>query len=351
VSDARAGKAWLKSALYHGGALSLGHRLRNRHTLTVAMFHRVLPAEDAAWQTADPSYAVTDGFFERCLGFFQHHYSVIDLATLRAAARGGPPLPPYALLITFDDGWADTLSVAGPILRRHRLPALVFVAVEPMLQPGVVWWQAVVDFVISRQLITDPGCRPLRQLCALDRPLSAPLPGGEPGLHYALLSALAAASESERGQALAGIARTYGFPDPQHGRRQLLQPHQLAELGAFGLAIGAHGFSHLPLTHLRAPADDLQQAHDWLRHTGHGGERIALSFPHGRYSEAILRQAQEIGFEPIFTSDACLNRSTWPLPAALGRISLAADNGTAASGGFAPERLALWLFHRPVSLR
>lgn len=48
--------------------------------------------------------------------------TVTELA--RGLHEGG--LPPSAVVITFDDGFADTVEVAAPVLARHGLPATVF---------------------------------------------------------------------------------------------------------------------------------------------------------------------------------------------------------------------------------
>jgi peptidoglycan/xylan/chitin deacetylase (PgdA/CDA1 family) len=41
----------------------------------------------------------------------------------------GAPLPPKAVLITFDDGYLDNLANAAPVLRRYGYPAVIFVPI------------------------------------------------------------------------------------------------------------------------------------------------------------------------------------------------------------------------------
>ncbi len=41
------------------------------------------------------------------------------------ARRGGRPLPPRAVLLTFDDGYADVYDTVYPLLRKHGYPAVV----------------------------------------------------------------------------------------------------------------------------------------------------------------------------------------------------------------------------------
>jgi peptidoglycan/xylan/chitin deacetylase (PgdA/CDA1 family) len=54
------------------------------------------------------------------------HYPVVALSRVVDAVRQGEPLPPQAVVLTFDDGFESVYSRALPILSRYGFPATVF---------------------------------------------------------------------------------------------------------------------------------------------------------------------------------------------------------------------------------
>lgn len=116
----------IKLLCFRSGLLSLYHRIRNRRTLTVVIFHRVLAPEDRRWLQADPEWTISKGLFHSCLRFFAEHYNVVSLSELEQWRAGVRALPNRALLITFDDGWADTSDYAVTALQHHRMPSVLF---------------------------------------------------------------------------------------------------------------------------------------------------------------------------------------------------------------------------------
>lgn len=91
-----------------------------RGGLRVLMYHRV--GDDPARDT------VTAGTLDRQLAWLRDEgWSFIQLSHLVAYHAEGRPLPPRPVLVTFDDGTADQLEVALPVLRRYGVPASFFV--------------------------------------------------------------------------------------------------------------------------------------------------------------------------------------------------------------------------------
>jgi peptidoglycan/xylan/chitin deacetylase (PgdA/CDA1 family) len=54
-------------------------------------------------------------------------------------------LPRRSVVITFDDGYAETYSVAWPLLKRYGFPATVFLATEEVGWNGFLTWDQVAE--------------------------------------------------------------------------------------------------------------------------------------------------------------------------------------------------------------
>jgi peptidoglycan/xylan/chitin deacetylase (PgdA/CDA1 family) len=68
--------------------------------------------------------------FAAHLDYLQSHYRVISLRDYIKAHREGLALPRYSVVLTFDDGFRNFLTVAAPILAARKLPATVFLITD-----------------------------------------------------------------------------------------------------------------------------------------------------------------------------------------------------------------------------
>ena len=90
----------------------------------ILMYHQVAPTAPAAYAR----YTVTPAVFGRHVRILATlGYRTISLERLNAAHTAGIPLPKRTVVITFDDGFADTVRYAVPELNRHGFTATFFV--------------------------------------------------------------------------------------------------------------------------------------------------------------------------------------------------------------------------------
>ncbi len=109
-------------------------------SLSILIYHRVLSQPDELMGGA-PDVAA----FDWQMALAARHFNVLPLAEAVTRLREGR-LPPRALCITFDDGYADNHHHALPILRRHGLTATFFIATG-FLDGGCMWNDRIIESV------------------------------------------------------------------------------------------------------------------------------------------------------------------------------------------------------------
>jgi Polysaccharide deacetylase len=78
--------------------------------------------------------------FERQMRWLGTSGRAVSLDQVLAARAGTASLPPGAVLVTFDDAYADFRERAWPVLRRHAVPVTLFVPTAFPGRPGAIFW-------------------------------------------------------------------------------------------------------------------------------------------------------------------------------------------------------------------
>ncbi len=313
------------------------HSWRNRDTLTVLMFHRVLPAEDCSRSNADRQYTVTPEFLTDCVAFIRRHYTPVSLDDVLAARRGAAVLPPYAMLVTFDDGWRDNLTEAAAVL--GEMPWVVFVNAEA-IQQNEYWWQEVILWALRSGQTTS---QKLWELASEQNDSDCTTRYDDSP--YTLFMRFGSLSPEARGRALAVFLAKLQENGTQ---RHTLTPYDVERLHQNGVGLGAHGATHLPLTLLTNAKADILCARDFLVPRAGTQCAAAMSFPHGRYNSSVVDAARSAGYQLLFTSDGVVNScpNGKLVTDILGRIPMTTECAVDATGRFLPQKLATWLFLR-----
>lgn len=107
--------------------------------LIVLCYHRV----DA--DASHPAFSASPREFARHLEWFSSRFRILDLAGVAAYLSGTLRLTGDALVLTFDDGYADNRHIVMPLLVRRGLPAAFFLATGPLLERSAYWYHALWD--------------------------------------------------------------------------------------------------------------------------------------------------------------------------------------------------------------
>ena len=272
----------------------------------VLSYHRV--SANFALGAADgiPSMIVSAATLRRQLEQVQRAHDVVslsDAARILAEPRGTARRD--VATITFDDGYADNLAVALPVLRALRLPATVFVATgytgtrHRMLHDRI--WGALLALarrgVPQGRISLDGTAHALYGACA------RPGPGGTLDRLIARLPHDGLVRVTEALEERAGLHEE----DLPAGTR-LLDWEELRALDAAGVEVGGHSVRHAVLPNLAL--DEVRREIDGCR--DQIAERLGkrprhFAFPNGYHTPTVRRAVAEAGFETAATTEDCEN--------------------------------------------
>jgi peptidoglycan/xylan/chitin deacetylase (PgdA/CDA1 family) len=253
--------------------------------LSILIFHRVLARPDPLFPEIPDAAA-----FDALMSHVRRRFNVVRLADGVARLADGT-LPARALAVTFDDGYADNRSIAAPILRRHGVPATVFVATA-FLDGGCMWNDRVIEacrLTVLADLDLDawglgrhsmPDIRARREI--IDRLLQR--------LKYEPLDRRESISRA--------IAEAAGVAVPSD---LMLSCNELRDLPGNGIDIGAHTRAH-PILAESSDADAWEEIDGGRRDLARilGTPPALFAYPNGApetdYGTRHVRMVREAGF-------------------------------------------------------
>jgi peptidoglycan/xylan/chitin deacetylase (PgdA/CDA1 family) len=224
-----------------------------------------------------------------------------------------------SVAITFDDGYADNLYNAKPLLEQHNIPATVFVSTGYLEHERESWWDEL------ERLLLQPGTLP-KTLClsingntyewdlgeaayysedAYQRhctwtwctPKEAD-PSPRQSLYRTLYQLLRPLVPNERQKLMDQIITWSGAESGSRSTHRFLSPEEVYALDQGSLIeVGAHTVSHPFLSTLSVAKQQYE-----LQHSKTRLEEIierpvnSFAYPHGDYTAETAALAREVGF-------------------------------------------------------
>ena len=248
-------------------------RWRSRDTgILILLYHRVARLATDRW-----SIAVSPEHFAEHMELLRRRTTISRLADVDAT-RSWRRRWSGSVIVTFDDGYADNLSEALPTLRRHDVPATIFVVTDAVLGEREFWWDEL-QRLVPREAYDERW---------------AELRDADPAVREERLMVL-------RARAGQGDA-------PRDAGRPLTRD-ELAKLSADSLIdVGGHTASHPRLAALPAAAQRREVEDGKRVLESIVGDRVtSFAYPFGRtadYTAETMQIVRDAGF-----SRACSNQT------------------------------------------
>jgi peptidoglycan/xylan/chitin deacetylase (PgdA/CDA1 family) len=274
----------------------------------VLMYHRIAEPASDPWRLS-----VTPENFSKQLDLLATEFTIIPAASRGEQHHG------RTISITFDDGYADNLHAAQPILAEHSASATVFVTAGYIGRNREFWWDEL------ERLILLPGTLPKLldlESCGIDfrfrlgematytdgaadahASWRVTYDGREPPterhrLFLSLWQFLSGCNEVRRRSALDFLNAWASTETIIRDSHRPLNEGELIDLHERGgIEIGSHCMTHSPLPTLdpESKRAELESSRSKLESIlGH--DVTSLAYPHGEYDLETLKLAEETGY-------------------------------------------------------
>jgi peptidoglycan/xylan/chitin deacetylase (PgdA/CDA1 family) len=277
----------------------------------VLMYHQIVDTPVSVWDTAvSPSH-----FRQHMEALLDSRRPVLPFGGFVAALRAGA-LPPRAIAVTFDDGYADNAVLALPVLEDLGLPATFFVTDCAVDAAGEMWWDE-----LERILLVSPELPDHLEISVAGQRLEFPIDGtpadsegwqasfdeprcGRQAAMVAIWRALTPLPLAEKQAVCTELVAWSGGdarPRPTH---RMLTGAELARMAASpSVEIGSHTMTHASLPAADDLVYELQHSKESLS-ARIGSPVEVVAYPSGHYDDRVRQATAGAGYVAAASCDA-----------------------------------------------
>lgn len=274
------------------------------------MYHRVThPGPDPWGLRVTPAHLA--GHFE----VLQQRARSLRLRDLIPALQRGA-VPPQTVVVTFDDGYADNLENARPLMERYDIPATFFLVSGNLASGDPFWWDEV------ERVFLYPGTLPTRlsleiagvvqewdlgeashypeEVAILHNGWRAgqSAPSTRQSVYYSVWDMLRPLAAGPRRAAIEQLVSWAGSRAAGRHEARLLSPSEARSLGGSDLVeIGAHSVTHPMLDTLPPARQQLEIEQSKANLEEMIGEPVtSFAYPHGAHTAETAALVRNAGY-------------------------------------------------------
>jgi len=235
--------------------------------------------------------------------------------------------------ITFDDGYRDNFLEAWPRLKRHSLPACIFLSVDHVRGARTFWYERLAHIV--RHLPAGPLSLTRWGLGIFDVPRQS----ARRSLRLELDDALKQLSDDARESCLTALQPTQVAGMSAAQISPMLQWHEVRQMVP-DIRFGSHTLSHCILSRESRDRvrEELRESRRLIAEET-GGDVTLFAYPNGRptdFSPAVIEEVRDAGYRLAVTTSPGIVRG-FGRPFELTRCNVYDGMCSDGAGGFSRD--------------
>lgn len=254
-------------------------QLKSKNTLVNVMYHGVTTQNSCFFS---PRHVVVNDF-EKEIRYFRKNFEIISIDEAFQRIRNCQGFTKKTITISFDDGFANNLNVALPILEKYDIPVTFFVSGICVENDGnCVLWPEIIAAL--KYFFKNPSLYSDKDFADLTNKIKA--------MPY-----------QERDTFLYDLDKKHQILDKIHTLPeeiwQLLDKNQLIKMSKSKIVtIGSHGYNHYNLGQIEKDSAKFELEHSKkLLESAIQKEVKHIAYPDGNYDETVKNIAESAGYE------------------------------------------------------
>lgn len=211
---------------------------------SILMFHRVCPAKGEIRIRGNAGMEVTPEYLEKLVQtLMEENYEFVSLDTVYDRLQE-KHIGRKFIALTFDDGYADNLIHAYPILKKYNIPFTIYIVTNYPDGQLTPWWYPLEDLILKNDFLEFQEDEKRYEFSC------AGLPEKEMAFHN-IRALLMGGPQADLLARVNKFFSRYNVDSSEATRDLMLNWDQIAELSKTGIVtLGAHTVNHLALNRL-----------------------------------------------------------------------------------------------------
>lgn len=284
------------SLAYNTGLIRAGRQLW-ANSLTVLNYHRIDELQNNP-DNFQPNISATPADFDQQMSYLSHWFAVVSLQDVTNWILRDKPLPRYAALITFDDGYLDNYTNAFPILKKYNFPAVIYLTSGHIDSNRPFYWDLVAycfTHTEKDKILFPDGIE--RGWVSLDE---------KNQISKQWIESMKILKEDQKQHWISKIPENLNVSIPDNYFKNLMMNwNQVREMNASNIDFGAHTVTHPILTRI-SPEQVRTEISDSKKKIEQelGKPVTSLAYPNGMkadFNDTVINLTKETGFSTAFT--------------------------------------------------
>ena len=283
--------------------------------LSVVMYHYVREIKSSRYPGIK---GLERSDFIQQLKFFQKNFHVVTMEHVLAYYEFGEKLPEKALLLTFDDGYAEHFTQVYPILKEFNMQGSFYIPAMTVEESKVLDVNKI-HFILSE--CADPA-RIVLKIHELILNYQEEYQLRDFDAYY---QELAVANRFDTAEVIFikrilqhGLPETLrgiitdilfeefmGIDETAFSKELYMNKYQLSQMLSDGMHIGCHGYNHYWWDKLNSEQlqEEIDKSNEFLSGLGVDSDNWTACYPYGSHNREVVQLLEERGCKLAFTTE------------------------------------------------